>query len=218
MQLTQQIRDDIREYLKRDGCNQIKGFYGIDGYWNKSIEAFKDKDEKQKALICKEVYGDMLSITEEEIEDLIVSYNTDWLRKYGKTGMSNAEKEAKRSIGNATSIAKENYKTLCRTRFFLGALCNIFDGREVRKMINQVRDEELNSTFWESEDTRLSNCVFRLNILKSYLEYSPYKNEIDEELKKVAKTRLVLNGVDKKTKIGNLSLSEINNLMNLAGD
>jgi len=206
-------RSEILEYLKTDGCNQVRGFYDFSGYWQNKDEAVASLSEERKQNL-KSIWGEMISITEKEIEEEIISYSNDWLKKYGNVGRSNNEKQMKQNILNASSLAKENFKILSRTRFFVGCSIGYFNEEEVKEMIKNVKEDELNSTFWKNrEDTRLSNCIFRLNILKSYLEKSPYEKDIKAEIKEISVKRLELNGVKEDFKIGNLSLKEISELM-----
>jgi len=215
--MDQQIKDDIEEYLKHSNNNQIKGFYNFSGYWS--------RDKKDKALASlsarnkenlKEIYGYMMSITEKDIEEMIISYYTDWLNKYGNVGRSNNEKEAKKLIEYPGDTAKLNFNILKRVRFFVGCSIGYYNKDEVLSWIKEIKGEEVNDTFWKDKDTRLSNCIFSLSILKSYLEGSPYEAFVNEELKNLAKVRLELNGVNKEIEIGNLSLYDISELIKMS--
>jgi len=212
-----ELKNETFEYLTHKYNNQIKGFYEFDGYWQTKDEALKNLNEDRKTYL-KELYFYMKSITLEDIKQAIIKDRQEYREKYlqWKDNRSSRYRENQNDISNALNIARTNYNILKRVAFFVGCCVNYFNEEEIKQMIHNTKQDELTSTFYTNPEARLSNAIFRLKILKSYLIDTPFVKWVNQELKDLANKTLSLHEIDiHKLNINNVSLSEVLELKQL---
>ncbi len=213
-------REEILDYLTSPSNNQVKGFYDFDGYWQNKDEAMKELTPERKANLT-EYWAIMMSITPEELTKLTHDKWIEWAGKYTPgNGRSSRYREAIHNAAKSKEIATKNMEILQRTRFHVGCCVGYFNKEEVSKMVQNVIDGETGEkakAFWKDEDARLSNCIFRLKILRTYLEASPYLGDINIELKNWATKRLELHNITRDAKVNDLGIRTVVELMELQG-
>ncbi len=185
-----ELQKETFEYLTHQSNNQIRGFYEFDGYWKKKEEALKELSPSRKENL-KELHAYMNSITIEQVVKATQESGREWLHKYGKHGgrgrTSDAEIYARKEAychAKSPFIIK-NMEILNRVKLHVGFCLGIFP-KETLTHINEVANSELKSTFYTHPKSQLSNAIFRLEILKSYLVGGKYEKAVNVKLKEVS--------------------------------
>lgn len=186
------LKNEVFSYLTHLHNNQIRGFYDWTGYWKRKQE-LEIKPPQSEYL--NELHDYMKSIT---IEDIVKAANIEgreWLHKYGNYGRGRRSDSQKYASKQAyahpkSSFINDNFEILQRVRKFVGFYLGIFDEQEVKELIKETKESELNSTFYTHPKSQISNAIFRLEILYSFLKDSPFDALCLAELKELAKMQV----------------------------
>lgn len=184
----EQVKREIFDYLTHPHNNQIRGFYDFNGYWANKDKAMQGLTS-DKVQILPQIHDYMKSITIEQIVEAAHEEGRNWLHKYGKSigRPSDSQKYAMKQVYCSinTDFIKTNFEILQRVSLHVGFCIGRFPAETLQK-IEDVANHELNSTFYTHTKSRLSNAIFRLEILKSYLIGGKYESAINNKLKQVA--------------------------------
>ena len=186
------LKSDVFSYLTHLHNNQIKGFYEWTGYWKKKQELELSPLQSQ---YLKELHDYMKSITIQDIVKAAKTEGREWLHKYGNYGRGRRSESQKYASKQAyahpnSTFINDNYKILERVRKFVGFYLGIFDETEVSELIKETKEHELNSAFYTHPKSQISNAIFRLEILYSFLKDSPFDALCLTELKELAKMQV----------------------------
>lgn len=186
------LKNDVFRYLTHLHNNQIKGFYDWTGYWKKKNEL---EIKRPQSEYLPELHEYMKSITIQEIVKAANEEGREWLHKYGNFGRGRRSESQKYASKQAyahphSTFINDNFKILQRVRKFVGFYLGIFDETEVRELIKETKEHELNSTFYTHPKSQISNAIFRLEILYSFLKDSPFDAICLAELKELAKMQV----------------------------
>jgi len=215
-EILEKLKHETFEYLTHEHNNQIKGFYDFDGYWKNKDEALKTLTDDRKKYL-KELYFYMGTI---ELDNIKKEFKKE-MKKHREylschDNRSSRYREYISTLSKSTKICQENLDILMRVKFFVGCCVGYYNKEEVLKMIKNTKNDELNSTFYKDEDSRKSNAIFRLKILKTYLIDSPFVDLVNKELKEIAQKRLELNKINiNDLNINNMGLNTILELKEL---
>lgn len=186
------LKNDVFSYLTDLHNNQIKGFYDWDGYWKKKDELELNANQKE---YLPQLHEYMNSITINDIVKATNESGREWLKKYGNYGRGRkyssqlySLKQSAASINS--SFVKNNFEILTRCRLFVGFYLGIYNENEVLELIEMTKKHELESTFYSHRKSQISNAIFRMEILYSFLKDSPYNEICLNELKGLANMQL----------------------------
>ena len=196
------VYQNVLDYLANPYSNQISGFPELTGYW-KTMEEVLSTIPTTNIEILYNILTEKFSTVEDVHRELITELNKR-LKEYviPKPGRkSDYEKKLRSKRASATSLSNNFFEDLSKIKTLAGlCLDKEIPSNNIEKIIKRIFDDELNSTIYTHEASRLSNCGFRLNLFYSFVKGSKHKELVNKYRKEIAISTLKFHNIDLESK------------------
>ena len=183
MKTKEEIKSIVLENLCTVSVCHITNVSELNGIWKTKDEALKDTDKETKELLS--IYHDVMSeITVDDVIKRCHEYSSNWLAKHanyrGRTSRYQLMMYKLRGSNKNSSFIADNFDVVVRTRILIGLCLGIGNKFEIQGLISHVIFDEMNTTVYSRQEDRISNAVFRVRLIESYLKGTEFENVLNE--------------------------------------
>lgn len=186
----EQIKENIIDYISSEHSNQISGFTDLTGYWRTKNDILKNTPIQNLEILYDVIVENFNSLEDviDEFKIAIVEKLKSYpLKKAGRK--SNYEKTLRRMKSRYVVHSKRCFDYIQRHKILAG-LCvgKPINKDELELLVSNIElDEMSDNTVME---TKLSNAMFRVELIHSFTIGTPFEYITLNKLKSISNKRL----------------------------